>query len=227
MTLTRDERLASVGPLIIDRAKLFWLNLSSREQANYDLEDIVLEVWAELASKDHLYSPERGRYTTYTMDLAWKFLSGLRNIMRTVHAPRNADSRLKSMNVESITAKAIVAAMKEPCRLDDTASEESGETEEERNNSDFMAETMRKLEEAVLVMGRTNPKHALVIHMSYGLNGSEPMNTSEIGETIGMHGREVLAIKKEAEEILGRDMYETAHPREHEHPILDRDALDF
>ena len=222
--LSRDERVASVGPLIIALSKKFWMNLSGREQANFDLEDIALELWAEIASKDEHYDASRGRYTTFAMDLAWKFLAELRNQMRTVRSPRNADSRLKKMDDNSLTAKAIVSSMKEPCTLSDTHDEEEDESDSVMLD-EFMADSKAMVESAVIDGLGDMPTHSRIITLAYGLDGNQPLNTAKIGDKIGMPQRDVLSMKREAESVIRSTLLKMVHSHDVELPILTCEML--
>jgi hypothetical protein len=196
--LSPEERVASVGPLIIDKAHAFWDGLGAREQANYDVEDIILELWIEIRSKDCFYDAARGKYTTFSMDLSRKYLSELRNRLKPVHSPRNADGRLKTMSIEGRTAKAILASMKDQSTIGDVISEDDDSADVEAEDADRLGAMRAKMLSIALDMFTTRPTHLRVIILSYGLTGRE-LCPSEIGRAAGLCMREVLALRREAE----------------------------
>lgn len=98
---TPDQRIESVWRFLVRRALLFMETLRGQEVANFDCEDVLMELYIELREKDGKWSPERGRYITYAARLAQRHISGLRDKSRTVQSPRNSSSRLHEYQQEA------------------------------------------------------------------------------------------------------------------------------
>lgn len=96
---TLDERIKSVWPFIISCVRSFEKTLSVRERANYDMEDVVSEIWLALAEKDDKWTPERGKYITFAGVVIHRELSAIRDKCRTVHGPRNSSCMMKKYSM--------------------------------------------------------------------------------------------------------------------------------
>jgi RNA polymerase sigma factor (sigma-70 family) len=68
--------------------------LQSRERANYDVEDVLMECWLALRDRDDKYDPERGRYITFAGPVIEHHLYAIREKARVVRSPRNSSCRL-------------------------------------------------------------------------------------------------------------------------------------
>ena len=202
-TLSRDDRVRSVGPLLINKAYAYWERLTPREKANYSVEDVILELWAEIASKDEYYDPLRGRYTTFAMNLAHKYLSELRNRMRTVHSPRNAEGRLKVMSADSKTGRDILRSMKDTCGLKDMVSENEHEAVDTHARSESIEKTVGDLIAGINSMGFSRPALARILSMKYGINMTA-LKPGQIAHRIGKDVSETMALIREAEAALAK-----------------------
>ncbi|WP_020467617.1 sigma-70 family RNA polymerase sigma factor [Singulisphaera acidiphila] len=98
---TREERLRSVWPFLTRRALEFSKTLKERERVNFDLEDVAAELWVALATRDHKWSPERGRYLTFAGTIIDNELCSIRDRARTVQSPRNSFCRIKEYQAEA------------------------------------------------------------------------------------------------------------------------------
>lgn len=68
---------------------------------NFDLEDVAAELWVALATRDHKWSPERGRYLTFAGTIIDNELCSIRDRARTVQSPRNSFCRIKEYQAEA------------------------------------------------------------------------------------------------------------------------------
>jgi DNA-directed RNA polymerase specialized sigma24 family protein len=100
ITSTPDRRIESVWRFMIRKTIAFVDTLYGSEQANCDIEDVLMEIYIELREKDDKWEPDRGRYITYAARLAQRHLSSLRDRLRTVQSPRNSLSRMQEYQRE-------------------------------------------------------------------------------------------------------------------------------
>ena len=91
---SRDERIKSVWPFLVKSVTAFQATLRAREAANFDAEDVLLELWATIAHKDHLWNPARGKYIAFAGAIVETTLLRLRDRAKTVRAPGNSTARL-------------------------------------------------------------------------------------------------------------------------------------
>lgn len=93
---TTDERIASVWPFMITRAAKFADSLKDRQRSNYDMEDVLTEIYLELRTKDSKFDASVATYVTFAATLADHLFVSIRDNSRTVHSPKNSGSRLHS-----------------------------------------------------------------------------------------------------------------------------------
>jgi len=207
--LSRDERIASVGPIIIKIAYRFWSDLSPREQANFDIEDLMLEIWIELAVKDEKYDARRAQYTTFAARVAESRLRTLRRKTRTVELPRYSERKLTDPRQTSALtlARYNAVAVKGVSGLNNkraeaklaTTKDETLAAEEHRQE----ARNLRIVDAAVKAMARTHPKHAEVIAKNRRIGGvSEAQSPKQIARSLGVSISMVAKLRKEAEAML-------------------------
>jgi RNA polymerase sigma factor (sigma-70 family) len=201
--LTRDERIASVGPMIVSVAKKFWDSLMPREKASHSPEDIAAELWIEIAEKDEKWNPDSGAYTTFAMMLMEHKVEDIRSKCRVVHSPRNAVARIKSSDgspKSERTARKILASMKESVGIDaaginpvaDDEAEAAARAERMANKLDLAKRHVAKL---------PDPLARTVLSMYYGL-GRDAMKQRAIAEALGRTDAEIRAARKRGERLL-------------------------
>lgn len=92
---TREDRIRSIWPYLVRTVLDYADSLPPRALANYDPEDVVAELYAVLAERDHLWEPARGKYLSFAGRVIAHELLAIRDRAGTVHSPRNSASRLK------------------------------------------------------------------------------------------------------------------------------------
>jgi hypothetical protein len=100
-TCTPEERIKSVWPYILNTVRGFTRTLTPRELANYDEEDVLIEVWIAIKERDHKWNPQRGKYISFVCPIVHRFLYGLREQTRTVQSGANTSSRMKKFQQEA------------------------------------------------------------------------------------------------------------------------------
>lgn len=94
-TATADERIESVWPFLVKLAIGFHLRMKPGDKVNFDIEDVLSELYIKLKRSDDSWSPERGLYITFAASLSRRVMSSIRDRAHTVHSPRNSTCRLK------------------------------------------------------------------------------------------------------------------------------------
>lgn len=95
---TKEERIRSVWGLLIKTTFKFLQRLSIRQRANFDPEDILIEMWITLSEKDHKWDPTRGAYNTFAMKLVHVKLQNISDQSNTIQSARNSVTRIKHYN---------------------------------------------------------------------------------------------------------------------------------
>lgn len=97
---TTHERIRSVWPFLVKTVLNFAETLRPRDLANYDAEDVLIDLYASLLEKDVKWEPERGRYLTFAGKVCENELHAIRDRAHTVHSPRNSSCRLKQYEAQ-------------------------------------------------------------------------------------------------------------------------------
>lgn len=97
---TAAERISSIWGFVVRKALAFDRTLKPNERANFDLDDLLAELYVALAERDHLWTPERGKYITFAGAIIDHALYAIRDKARTVESPRNSSCRLKEYQKE-------------------------------------------------------------------------------------------------------------------------------
>lgn len=220
---TFEQRYKSIIPFLIKKSNEFIKRrMSIRQEANYDLEDVMLEVWIELKEKDSKWTPDRGKYTTFAGTLAKHLFSAMDDCSRTVHSPRNSGSRLTGYESDresgvltskkSTTSNRILRSRGEITdildaevigRLDPSADAE--QAERRRIMLDAVVRGIKIL----------SPYEAAVAGNLYGLWGKPPLTVDETADVLDlmpsqvrMHGR---SLKNKIRAILTDSGHATAN----------------
>ncbi|SIO37654.1 hypothetical protein SAMN05444166_4207 [Singulisphaera sp. GP187] len=98
---TPEERIRSIWPFLVRKVNEFAKTLKPRELVNFDHEDILSELWAAVAKRDHKWTPERGKYITFAAVIVDRELCSIRDRARTVQSPRNSSCRIKEYQAEA------------------------------------------------------------------------------------------------------------------------------
>lgn len=221
---SRDERLKSVWPFIVRRATVFHKSIKGRERISFDLEDIIVQLWAALAEKDHLWTPERGRFITFAGAVIRSELCSIRDRARTVQSPRNSCCRVKKY-----AADEAAGTLKPRCRktLDDirrtgAAVEHVGgygnDFDQPDRHGDHVAGLIRKEEADVnrngvrLALRQLAPEEADILTRLYGLDGREPQKSGQVARDLGKPVREIERLRESAKYRVRRILLDACHP---------------
>lgn len=208
LTATRDARVGSVGPMIIMKTAQFSKTLGAREKASgFELEDVAMDLYADLLSKDHLWEPARGSYTTFAGTILDNKLTELRNDSHPVPSPRGSNSRLRSIaesSIENSTSSAHRLTEKDILRATGGAEEAESAFDMEWS-SDTLAEleAMESMDGirhlvAVLAPKLACPWQQAVMCLEYGLGRSRKHTNMQIAEALSMPVARVTAVRFKA-----------------------------
>ena len=212
------ERIVSIWPFIVSKVITFSQSLRDRERANYDPEDVCLDLYVELSTKNDAWAPERGKYITFAGKIVRNRLYAIRDLSRVVHSPRNSSLRAKDYESreqdgtltdgQADTLRQIrqsiaeTQEVKHDCRL----------TESEPADVVAQAEALALRNRAVLeAIGHLDPYEAVVIGRAFGLWEREPMTTQEIARSTGRSHAQVAFTKSQAYKKI-RQLMTAAHP---------------
>lgn len=205
---TPDERIRSIWPLITRKVLLAQKNMTTRELAAYDPEDLVMEVYVALRERDSLWVPEDGEYKSFAAPIIDHALADIRDVARTVHSPassatrvkqyedlerRGALSKRKRRTLRAIRATISITKMGDDMRgFPDKASKGPCDDSSEREWKSLVDRAIEigmapldVIEQAVVIYGQ-------------GLNGQEPLNDRAIARMLNMTVKAVRARKAAA-----------------------------
>ncbi len=95
---TFDERFASIGRFVVGQAIRFYTStLSPEGRTAYDPEDIFLECWSELKSRNDRYDPARGSYLVFAHRVIANRLSEIIETVHCVQLPANAAEKFREL----------------------------------------------------------------------------------------------------------------------------------
>ena len=215
-----DDRIGSIWHFIAKKVLSFVETLRPRERANYDPEDLLMELFCKLQEKDGKWSPGRGRYITFAGAVIERELSSLRDKARTVISPRNATGRMKEYQAEAdagtITGRRDktfqdirrTVAPTEPVQFilgvasDPEPPAQAVESEHGKLIRDAVVQSMR-----VLTLFE-----ARVVGETHGLWGKPARTNAQIAERAGKTEGEVRRAKARANEKMRARLTEMNHP---------------
>ena len=231
MTAGRDGRIQSVWPFLVREVLAFGMSLSPREQANFDPEDIITELWVKLAQKDHKWSPERGRYISFAGAVVETELARIRDRTRTVKPPGNSAARMREYaekeeagtlsEREALTRVRLQVVMTAPAGLGGTDRNDGGEPDYDPQDNEARppdgsptnSERAVEAKAAVLrVLRALDEDEAAILAEAHGLFGREARTPAQIAASRrrGVKAiREILSLAEEkarrALEAAGED----------------------
>lgn len=89
-----ETRINSIGRLLVKEVARIHRLLSPEGQVNYDQEDILLEIWAELRRRNDSFNCSRGNYRTFAALIIRNTFLDITCRARTVKLPADTASRL-------------------------------------------------------------------------------------------------------------------------------------
>lgn len=225
LTATADQRIESVWRFLVRRALLFAEGMRGQELANFDVEDVLMELYVELREKDHKWEPARGRYITYAARLAQRHISGMKDRARTVQSPRNSSSRIleyqKEADAGTITQDRMrtfvdIARSKRayaPVTWTDSTPELKKGVRPQNDPSVEDRERERLDKDAITwgLMALT-PFESKVLGMSNGLWGQPCLTTVEIAEKTGRSRDAVKKARDSAVQKVKERLLAMGHP---------------
>jgi len=225
---TPEERIQSIWPFIVGRVRIFQSTLKVRERVNCDPEDTLSELFLALLEKDHLWSPERGRYITFAGVLVDRLLCALRDRARTVQSPRNSSCRMKEYKIEeesgSISTRRRMTADDirrtsegiHPISGGEGQSNEAmltGVTTSEPSSIISDQETSENITEAIIEAIKSLPPfESMVISKLSGLFGNKKQNISKVAFDSCREQSEIRQIKARAIESIRTHLLSIKHP---------------
>jgi hypothetical protein len=208
-----------VWPFLVRTVTVFQGTLRPREQASFDPEDVLLELWAKIAEKDHKWEPERGEYISYVGSIVETELHRLRDRTKTVRSPGNSAARLREYEARE-TAGTITPGQKKTAedmrRVTSSQSFLAGSGDEGRDcisisivdRAPAVEEVAFRREAAgtarvLLVRGLSalSPYEAKILGQAYGLWG-QPIRTH--GSIAKANRRSVVTIRKQIAVALAK-----------------------
>ncbi len=176
-------RIVGVLPLLTRLINGWIRRLKPREQAQFDVDDLLQEMWLVLLEKDHYYEPSRARYTTFAGLLCRQHLGEMHvrcHLIRT----KSTDSGLER------------AAMPDDAFLPDPDTENGPPDQFDER------EHLRSLLEQAVASSRLTNSQAFVLCGSYGLFGCPPRSSSELARELGIPVNRVASLRKKAEQAV-------------------------
>ena len=190
-TRTPDDRIKSIWPFLCNKARAFAATLSPRELANFDEEDVLVELWVYIRERDHLWVPERGQYVSFAGPLVHNCLYGLRERTRTIKSATNTSSRLRKFEQESEdgemsdskrrTMESMRRSVAGPANLTEDIPEHCN-PESEMIEQDEQREMVLKV---INIVRHISYEEASIIGPYLGLWGQSQLSFSEIACKLG------------------------------------------
>jgi DNA-directed RNA polymerase specialized sigma subunit len=217
---TPHERIRSVWPFLVRSVLKFADTLRPRDLANYDPEDVLLELYATLLEKDDKWEPERGKYLTFAGSVVENELHAIRDRSHTVHSPRNSSCRLKQY--EQAQAEGKLDKRKE--RTFASIRRVIGEHESIEGEASLPAakdtaevvlrrEELKSVNSAVLAgLMMLTIEEADILGRSYGLWGSRELPLDKIAERTRRTLDSVKKIKARAQDKIRARLAESGLP---------------
>lgn len=178
-------RIRSIVPLVVQKCNLFCRSLRKRESGQFDVVDVLQEIWVALLEKDRYFNPNLGiKYSTWALLVVKQQLGILRNRSHMVNSPRDTAAKLKNREHENpaLIAKISHAIAEtyslEPATFDIAHGEHA--------NDDPIAEDRKFCVNAVMDgLGELPRLQAQVLAWKWGLLGSAPKSMTEIAQLLG------------------------------------------
>jgi len=219
---TPEERITSIWPFVVKQATLFIASLHARELANFDADDILLEVWIELRQKDCKWDPAIGSYCSFAGKIIRHLFLRLRERSRTVESPRNTTCRLSEYQQLDEAGAAISPVRRKnwsdisrtisgTARMGEQAPERAsrGGPEEECLDAEHAFVFSDAVKQA---LAQLSPTAARVLGRLHGLWGNPVHTVAEVARELGKSPEQVRKIRDAANQCV-RDYLESEfHP---------------
>jgi len=217
-----EERMRAVWPFLVRQVLTFASTLKPRERVNFDVEDILSELWVKVAERSEKWSPERGKWVTFVGAVVDRELAGIRDRANTIQSPRNSSCRVKAYRKREADG-----TLTERCRktAEDIARTSGGTSDlavgseaEGRRFGDpvltlTLEETRRETAEVLeKALAFLTPTQAEVLSRREGLRGHEPETESEVASVMGLSEDEVRHIRWQARAALRKRLIALKHP---------------
>ncbi len=217
---TTEERIRSVWPYIVGRARSFCESLNPRERVSFDPEDVAVELWAVLAEKDDKWDHERGTYAVFAKTVCERHLEDVRDTSSVVERPKNSRGRIREYEEaeqkgalspeQSKTMGDIRRAGGEIKPVDHAAAGSSSpdpasvaeRREIERLGREALAEAIPRL----------TPKESIVLGRLHGLWGKEAATVEQIADEMGWQRDRAMSIRASAYAKLRAHFASVGHP---------------
>lgn len=197
---TFEQRLASCWRYMIGRARRFASTMKVRETAVLDVEDIVQSVVERLIEKDHLWDPDRGRYSTFVDSVIVTVLTTCHEKARAVSGPSNSYSRLADYR-EKEQSGSLTPGMRETMTKIEKVMGDldtlSIDSPEDHDPSEFI-ESLR-----MALRRFRDPFEVWILVRRAGLFGVGKASYAEISERLGISEREARCLARDARAEVG------------------------
>lgn len=205
------RRIVSVVPLLTRIVKVWLKRCHQRERSQYDVDDILQEIWVELLKKDRYWDSGRGKYTTYAAMIAVRYLTDLRNQCHLVRSPRDTAARLERLGTEKAeTLECIRRSMRQVGSITaDMLDQDVDPTFDAAANHDIGTLSLFAIGEAVRRLKDKGEIRTLI--WTYGLFDCEPLPIPQQAERTGSTIADIILLKSEAERKLAKLLEQTTY----------------
>jgi RNA polymerase sigma factor (sigma-70 family) len=180
----RAAQLASIQGMVIQMAKRWIHSLSPRERGQYDLDDILQEIWMRLSQQVHRYDSKVSLMTTWAHTIVRHELERIRGKARIV-GPKQGPFLVPIYSIDHAEEEAAKAVTE----IEDKRRNQSEEFDD--NN-----ETISILDQAIANL--SGVRSASVVAWTYGINGGETLSVEEIARRLRETPRQIKNRRKKA-----------------------------
>jgi hypothetical protein len=216
---TPQDRIRSVWPFLVRSVLRFAETLRPRDRANFDPEDVIVELYLTLLEKDDKWIPDRGMYLTFAGTVVENELHAIRDRAHTVHSPRNSSCRLKQYESaaeagalsarKERTYSAIRRVATEPEPLPADAAHAAPDTLDLVARRDHLRQVKGAVAAGVMALA---PDEAACVGGAYGLWGRPEQPLALIAFKQRMSIDEVKKVKRRAQEKIRARLEALKHP---------------
>ena len=198
-TASLEQRLRSSWRFMIGGVIRFSATLKPREAAVFDVEDVAQAVAERLVEKDHLWDPDRGRYSTFVAAVMVNILVACRDRARTISGPTNAAARMAFYREKEAdgsltrdmrrTMVRLERAMEDVSCLEIECQDPEVSDAEDPIDMVALRRAIRRLDD---------PLKAWILVRKEGLMGNDRMSYKEIARRVGISELEAKRIARHA-----------------------------